>query len=151
MNNKYKGLKGAIIVSGAKGAYGGAERHFQGILNGLNQIGCNAELKYIEAEEPSFEAIMNNHLNCSKLNLNEYDVLISTKAPTYAVSHHTHILYLIHTVRVFDDMFEENFIFPDINHYKQRATLHKIELSSLKNIKKRITFLCQGDFINGKE
>jgi glycosyltransferase involved in cell wall biosynthesis len=138
-----KTVKVAIVASGAVGAYGGAERHFQGLLNGLIEIGCIAELLFIPAEEPSFQAILDNHYRCSKLNLNDYDIVISTKAPTYAVSHHAHVMYLIHTVRIFDDMFDEQFPKASLENYKQRAELHSLELTALTNIKAR--------FSNGKE
>src|SRR5262249_14148705 len=40
------------------------------------------------------------------LDLGAYDAVISTKAPTYAVRHPRHVVYLLHTIRVFYDMFD---------------------------------------------
>jgi glycosyltransferase involved in cell wall biosynthesis len=140
MSNKEKNnLRVAVVAPGAVGAYGGAERFFQGLLNGLIEIGCNAELIIIPTEEPSFQAILNNHFRCSQLDLNDYDIVITTKAPTYAVSHRAHVLYLVHTVRIFDDMFDERFPNANIEDFKQRSELHNTELSAFINVKARFS------------
>ncbi|HEY7805004.1 MAG TPA: glycosyltransferase, partial [Orrella sp.] len=70
-------------------------------------------------------------------------MVISTKAPTYAIKHPAHVLHLVHTVRVFDDMFETAFPVPNAELWQQRATIHALEFEPLSQVKAR--------FANGKE
>lgn len=140
----YTGLRVAVIAAGAKpGGLGGAERHFEGLLNGLRDIGCNAELLWVEAKEGSFEEIIENASRVSHLDLTGFDVVISTKAPSYCINHPRHIMHLVHTVRVFDDMFEANFPEESLADLQKRAELHRLEWPYLKNAWAR--------FANGKE
>lgn len=137
-------LRVAVLAAGpSRGALGGAEQHFQGLLEGLRALGCLAELVYIEADEPNFDAIIENHCRCAALDLSDFDVVISTKAPTYAIRHHAHVMYLIHTVRVFDDMFGSRTTPPTDAEFRQRARLHALELDPMSLAKAR--------FANGQE
>jgi len=122
---------------------GGAEQHFQGLLQGCRNLGCQVDMIEVDVSESTFDEILSNHNRCSSLNLARYDIVISTKVPTYAIKHPAHIVNLIHTVRVFDDMFYENF--PSITEelFKQRSLLHRLELEPLAQAKAR--------FANGRE
>ena len=131
-------LKVAVLAAGTtRGVPGGAERFYQGLVEGVAAIGCQAELVSIPADEPSFEAILNNYDNCRSLDLSSYDVVISTKAPTYAIEHPRHVLYLVHTVRVFDDMFYESFPSPTQEQYLQRSKLFELDFAAMSKIKAR--------------
>ena len=137
-------LRVAVVASGpSDGAMGGAEKHFQGLLKGLRSIGCTAEIVFIPADEPTFEVIQANYARCAELDLSNYDVVISTKVPTYAVRHPAHVMNLIHTVRIFDDMFDDQFWYPTIENFRQRAILHAMEFESMARAKAR--------FANGRE
>ena len=143
-STKFEDVRVAVVASGpTTGSVGGAGRHFQGLLEGLRAVGCTAELIYIPADEPSFQAILDNHVRCATLDLSDFDVVISTKAPTYAIRHSAHVMYLIHTVRVFDDMFDDQFLVPTFENFQQRATLHALELEPI--------LLAKARFANGKE
>ena len=50
-----------------------------------------------------------SYKRCYDLDLRQYDLVISTKAPTYVVRHPRHISYLVHTLRVFYDRFASEF------------------------------------------
>lgn len=66
----FDGLKVAVLVTAsAQGEVGGAERFYQGLLNGLIEIGCNAEIVSVIADESSFEQIGKNYDYCRKLDL----------------------------------------------------------------------------------
>lgn len=140
VQRRNSGISVAVLTSGpSSGPAGGAEQLFQGLLEGVRAIGCTAELIYIPADEPSFEAILNNHARCSTLDLSRFDVVVSTKAPTYAIRHPAHVIYLVHTVRVFDDMFEDQFIAPTLENFQERATLHALEFEPLLHAKSRLS------------
>lgn len=134
----YHGIRVGVLAAGpTTGVIGGAERLYSGLVSGLEQIGCKAELVSIPADEPNFDAIMDNYERCAQLDVSRFDVVISTKAPTYAVEHPCHVLYLVHTVRVFDDMFSR--VFPDAGGetYIQRARIHARDFEAMQQVKAR--------------
>lgn len=133
-----QGLRVAVLAAlPGGGGLGGAERLFEGLHGGLRNIGCAADLIQIECDESSFEKILRNYDACRALDLSEYDVVISTKVPTYAVRHPNHVLFLMHTVRVFDDMFDEAMPAPTREHFCQRAKIHQLDFEALKGVKAR--------------
>lgn len=107
---RYLGKKVVVLEAGsAKGEIGGAERFYQGLVPALTAKGCKADSISVQTDESSFEHILDNYARCKVLDLSNYDLVISTKAPTYAASHPNHLLYLVHTIRVFYDMFNDAF------------------------------------------
>jgi len=134
----FQGLRVAILTAGpSSGAQGGAERFYAGLYQGFKEIGCSPELIAVPADEPSFEQILDNFAKSRDLDLSSYDLVISTKVPTYAVKHPNHVLYLVHTVRVFDDMFDEAFAQPGRELFYQRAKLHEIDFEAISGAKAR--------------
>ena len=107
---RHKGRRVGVVISGpGTGETGGAERFYSGLADAFRQIGCDVDLVATEASEPDVETILDNYDKAAAKDLSAYDFVISTKVPSYAVRHPRHVLYLVHTVRVFDDMFEERF------------------------------------------
>lgn len=134
----FQGMRVAILTAGPVGDIkGGAERFYSGLHEGFIALGCQAELIAIEAGEPDFEAILANYRKCAELDLGSFDLVVSTKVPTYAVKHPNHVLYLVHTVRVFDDMFDKAFDPLTEAHYRQRAQLHRIDFEAISGAKAR--------------
>lgn len=134
----FQGLRVAILTAGpSSGARGGAERFYEGLFQGFKEIGCSPELISVPADEPTLEQILDNFAKSRDLDLSSYDLVISTKVPTYAVKHPNHVLYLVHTVRVFDDMFDEAFVRPARELFFQRAKLHKIDFEAISGAKAR--------------
>nr|WP_245610803.1 glycosyltransferase [Xenophilus azovorans] len=109
----------------------------------MTAIGCDVKTLFIDASEPDFQTILENHLRCAALDVSAFDVVISTKAPTYAIKHPAHVMNLIHTVRVFDDMFDEQWPTPSPTDLNHRARLHAIEFDAIQSAKAR--------FANGAE
>lgn len=89
------------------GAVGGAERFYVGLSRALERYGCVVDLIEVPVDESSFENIQDAYLYFERLDLQKYDAVISTKAPSYNIFHSNHIIYLVHTVRVFYDMFSK--------------------------------------------
>lgn len=121
------------------GAQGGAERFYVGLQQGFETIGCETTLIEVDAPESTYEEILSNYERCATLNLDAYDLVVSTKVPTYAVRHRNHVVYLVHTVRAFDDMFEVCFTEPSRTTYEQRATIHDLDFKALSFAKKVFT------------
>lgn len=108
-----KGRPKVAIVApvSPQGAIGGAERFYNGLAGSLRNHGCFVDLIQVPFDESSIESIKAGYEAFEAMNLDEYDLVISTKAPSYCVRHRNHVLYLVHTIRVFYDMFET--VFPD--------------------------------------
>lgn len=122
---------GIITVRGRTGVEGGAERFFDGLHRSLTQRGLDAELLAIPSDESTFEAIEETYLRCYDFDAHEFDGVISTKAPTYLVRHPNHVCYLVHTVRVFYDMFETTFPSAGEDLRTQRALVHRLDSLAL--------------------
>lgn len=98
----------AIVVPiSSSGITGGAELLYAGLQQAFVLRGYDAKLIEIEVDESSFENILQGYQDFKNLDLNEYDGVISTKAPSYNIQHDNHICYLLHTMRVFYDRFDD--------------------------------------------
>lgn len=111
----------------AGGERGGAENLYEGLVNALNEVGHTATQVNVVVDESTFESILEAYCNCFYLDLSDYDLVISTKAPTYMVRHRNHISYLVHTMRVFYDMFNVEFNPKDKEKEKQRNLILKFD------------------------
>lgn len=120
-----------LAVSNSSGEHGGAERFYQALTNALCKKGVEAEQLNIIGDESTIESIKETYLRFYDLNLSNYDGVISTKAPSYVVRHPNHVCYLVHTMRVFYDMFETVFPQPNSQTIEQRELIHKLDTGSL--------------------
>ncbi|RYH06685.1 glycosyltransferase family 4 protein [Tropicimonas sp. IMCC6043] len=128
----------AVLAAGsASGESGGAERLFQGVTSALRARGIDAEIIVVPSIERSFETIQASYLRFWDLDLSAFDGVISSKAPSYAVRHPNHVCYLMHTIRVFYDMFDHEF--PDASAYahEQRRFIQKLDTAMLADARLR--------------
>jgi len=109
---------------------GGAEVLFRALRRALNEVGARADLVEIATDESDFEAILRSYSRCYDLRLDEYDLVISTKAPTFMVRHRNHVSLLVHTVRVFYDRFEAEHPNPSGEQLEQRARIRELDLGA---------------------
>ena len=103
-------MKVAVItVRSPGGADGGAERFYDALVQAFADEGhCTTEIP-VDVDESNFDQIKLSYLKCYELDVADYDMVLSTKAPTWMVRHPNHVCYLVHTIRVFYDMFEQSF------------------------------------------
>ena len=80
---------------------GGAERLYHGLLLAIQERVAYAELITLPTDESTFESILQSYRDWRGLDLSSFDMVISTKSPSYVVNHPRHVLYLVHTIRVF--------------------------------------------------
>jgi glycosyltransferase involved in cell wall biosynthesis len=120
-----------LAVRAPSGEVGGAERFFAGLVGALNDLGARADRIELDSDESSFEAIEESYLRFHDHDLSAYDGVISTKAPSYAVRHPNHVCYLVHTMRVFYDMFEREFPAAPAGLRAQRAQIHRLDTAAL--------------------
>ncbi len=125
-------MKVAIVtVRSASGEAGGAERFYDALVSAFQDAGHDAKEVPVVADESSFDQIKLNYLTCYDLDLSAFDLVVSTKAPTWLVRHPRHVCYLVHTIRVFYDMFDT--VFPDAGPelQAQRDLVHRLDTLAL--------------------
>ena len=122
----------AVLGAGAAGGeIGGAERLYRSLADGFAAIGCEVELITPPCSEASFDDIVENYERFASLDLSGFDVVVSTKTPSYAIRHPRHVVYLVHTVRAFDDMFHDTFPNAHDALYRQRAAIQRRDFEAL--------------------
>jgi glycosyltransferase involved in cell wall biosynthesis len=125
-------MKVAVVTAAmSSGERGGAESFYAGLLGGLRSIGVDAEQVDVRIDESTFEAVLASYVRCYDLDLRQYDLVISTKAPTYLVRHPRHISYLVHTLRVFYDRFAGEFGDGTPELRRQRSLIQALDKSAL--------------------
>ncbi|MCL4487938.1 MAG: glycosyltransferase [Chloroflexi bacterium] len=121
-------MKIAVVTAQMKsGERGGAENLYLGLVEALRRAGHAADQIVVPVDESSFDAILSSYARCYDLDLSAYDLVVSTKAPTYMVRHPNHVSYLLHTIRVFYDMFEREFGSGTPELHKQREVIHLLD------------------------
>ncbi|MHB8232728.1 MAG: glycosyltransferase family 4 protein [bacterium] len=134
-------MKIAVVAVASKtGEKGGAERFYEGLAHALRTAGADADIISIISDESSFDAIKESYLNFYELDLFKYDGVISTKAPSYIISHPNHICYLVHTMRVFYDMFDKEFQHPDKSLLEQRKFIQILDAKALSPVRTKKIF-----------
>lgn len=142
----WRGKRIAVLAAGER-IVGGADRFVDSLVAGLAEIGCDVETIRIPARESSFEEILCNYRAALNLNLDAFDAVISTKVPTYVVRHPRHVVYLVHTIRVFDDMFEASFPCPTRDQFRQRKEIHDLDFAGVSRAR---AIFCIGQEIAGR-
>jgi glycosyltransferase involved in cell wall biosynthesis len=79
---------------------GGAERLFDGLTTAINERTEHAaDLIKLPAPEHSFLEILDSYERFSELDVSHFDLVITTKYPSWMVKHPNKVLYLLHTLR----------------------------------------------------
>jgi len=85
---------------------GGAEYLYSGMQNAINRFSSHqCELIKIPVKEGSFWEIIDSYYKFYTLDLECFDLVISTKYPSWMISHPNHILYMVHHLRGLFDTF----------------------------------------------
>ena len=123
---------GVVTARMASGERGGAEAFYAGLVDALRDAGHDASEVPVHVDETTFESVLESYARCYALDLREYDLVISTKAPTFMVSHPNHVSYLVHTLRVFYDMFESEYGRGTPTQHAQRRIVHALDRFGLR-------------------
>src|SRR5664279_5484843 len=84
----------------------GAERHFLGMVEAF-QRRYDTDWIPVNVSEANWDDVLRSYVDCYDLNLSAYDLVISTKNPTFMVQHPNHVCWLLHQIRVFYDRFDD--------------------------------------------
>ena len=121
-----------LAVASPVGEVGGAERLFLGLAEALRGQGLDAEVVVARSDEANFAGIQGSYLRFWDLDLSGFDGVVSTKAPSYAARHPNHVCYLMHTMRVFYDMFAVERPHPSAEDIAQRDAVHRLDMLALR-------------------
>ena len=121
-----------LAAASSRNEIGGAERFFAGLCGALNAAGYAAELVPVLNDEGGFRNIQETYLRYYDLDLAGFDGVISAKAPAYVVRHPNHVCYLMHTMRVFYDMFDLSFPVATAELRRQRRLVRAWDRAALK-------------------
>lgn len=125
-------MKIAIVApSSVPFTVGGAENLYWGLQNFINeetQFQC--ELIKVPSHESTFPQIVESYKAFSKIELNYFDTLISTKYPSWMISHPNHVCYMLHTLRGLYDTYH---FMREPEHFEWAGD----KLISLKNLMQR--------------
>jgi glycosyltransferase involved in cell wall biosynthesis len=130
-----------VAPSSASGEIGGAERLFAGVCKALTDFGFASEVVSRPIGGGDFNNVLRSYLTFHDLNLDAFDGVVSTKSPTYAVHHRNHVCYLVHTMRIFYDMFDWERLRPSEEQLLQRRFIQQLDarLLSPKRLKALIS------------
>jgi glycosyltransferase involved in cell wall biosynthesis len=88
---------------------GGAEKLWWGLSSYVNRHTPHAmELVKLPSPERNFWEIVESYRQFSQLNLDHFDLVVSTKYPAWMVAHGNHIVYLQHRLRGLYDTYPEH-------------------------------------------
>lgn len=120
-----------LAVEPKSGERGGAEAFHDGFCSALRGHGWGVDKIVIGSDESTFDNILETYLHCYDLDVSQYDMVISSKAPSYAVRHPRHLCYLQHTIRVFYDMFDLEFPSANETLNRQRQRIQTLDTGLL--------------------
>lgn len=86
----------------------GAERLFAGMVEAF-QRRYDTDWIQVAISEATWDDVLRSYLDCYELDLSSFDLVISTKTPTFAVRHRNHVCWLLHQIRVFYDRFDDEY------------------------------------------
>lgn len=94
-------MKIAVIApSPVPFAFGGAERVWLGLTQYFaNETRHLCELIKLPSPERNFHEIVDSYRQFAYLDLSQFDLVISGKYPAWMVSHHNHVIYMLHRLR----------------------------------------------------
>ena len=102
-------MKIAIVApSSVPFVRGGAERLFEGLLHALNEVGHETELIKLPSREHSFHQLVESYGAFAALDLSHFDMVVSTKYPSWMVRHQRHVVYMVHPLRGLYDSYPES-------------------------------------------
>jgi glycosyltransferase involved in cell wall biosynthesis/GT2 family glycosyltransferase len=122
----------AVITAEMRsGERGGAEAFYAGLIAAIRAAGHHASQLAVPVDESSFASVLQSYLRCYELDAAAFDLVISTKAPTYMVRHPRHVSYLVHTLRVFYDRFESEYGAGTPAQQGQRNVIQRLDRAGL--------------------
>ena len=131
---------GVITARPASGEVGGAERLYDALVLALRDAGHSVAELPVATDEATVENIKRSYVQAYDLDVSDFDMVVSTKAPTWLVRHPRHVCYLVHTIRVFYDMYDEVFGSGSAAQRANRALIQDLDTGALSPPRCRAVF-----------
>ena len=120
----------------------GAERHYYGMVQAFRSK-METEWIQVPVSEYNWEAVLQGYLDCYELDVSRFDVVVSTKNPTYMAQHPNHVCWLLHQLRVFYDRFDDEYgSLPAAalaEKRQQRDVVHRLDNLGLRQVRRVFT------------
>ncbi len=87
---------------------GGNERHWRTLAAALRAAGHTVDLVELDSPESTLAEVLSSYRRFVQLDLDDYDVVISGKYPSFMVNHRRHIRHLNHLLRGLYDRYDES-------------------------------------------
>ena len=117
----------------------GAERLFVGLVDAF-QKKTDTDWIQVPVSERAWDDVLRSYLDCFEIDLARYDLVVSTKTPTYMVQHSNHVCWLLHQIRVFYDRFEDEYsTLPEsalAAKREQRDTIRQLDDLAFQGVRK---------------
>lgn len=89
-----------VCPASAHGIVGGAERLWEGVVDAINRGGEHtASVLAVRAPEGSLSEVLSSYQTFDRLDLSEFDAVITGKYPAWMVRHPRQIVHMCHTLR----------------------------------------------------
>lgn len=107
---------------------GGAEKLFMGLLWYSNKYTSHAvELLKLPCQDQEFWSLMDCYRRFSELNVDDFDMVITTKYPAWMLHHKNHHVYLQHTCRgVYDLYYKRANLFEPLPENKELNKIYSM-------------------------
>lgn len=106
---------------------GGAEYLYDGMHEAINKYTHHqCELIKIPVLENNFWNLIDSYYKLYKLDLSYFDMIISTKYPSWMVQHKNHILYMLHPLRGLYDTYNDEILGKEIPLTMQSGLVKEI-------------------------
>ncbi len=131
---------GVITARPASGEVGGAERFYNALVLALRDAGHSVTELPVTTDEATVENIKRSYVQAYDLDVSGFDMVVSTKAPTWLVRHPRHVCYLVHTIRVFYDMYDDVFGRSSAAQSADRTLIQDLDTGALSPPRCRAVF-----------
>ena len=126
---------GLYVPTPVPPARGGFERLVEGLQSALEKVSSCTRVE-IPVDERSWEGVLQGYRDFYEADTSSFDLVISTKGPSYLIQHPYHICYLVHRLRVFYDMYEQQ----GREHAARRELIHQMDRQALDPVRTRELF-----------
>lgn len=117
---------GLFVPAAVPPARGGFERHADGLEQALKNLVRCTRIE-IPVDERTWEGLLQGYRDFYEADTSGFDVVLSTKGPSYMIQHPRHLCHLVHRPRVFYDMYEEQ----GEEHARRRDLIHQLDTQAL--------------------
>jgi glycosyltransferase involved in cell wall biosynthesis len=104
---------------------------YDGLMKALNKAGHDVTQILIHVDKTSFKALLEAYCEFFYLDLNQFDLVISTEAPSYMVRHKNHISYLSGLIHPFYENVSSQSVSSTKEYERQMRLIYALDMYGL--------------------